>query len=65
MEIPGLRGVLHEIPSVVVVWIFSGTTQYIAGGTKGTPRVKTQANNDHKFGKMRMDCLNIYCSSLL
>ena len=28
MEIPGRRGgVLREIPSVVGVWIFSGTTQ--------------------------------------
>ena len=27
MEIPGWRGVLHEIPFVVGVWIFSGTTQ--------------------------------------
>ena len=26
MEIPGWRGVLREIPSVVGVWIFSGTT---------------------------------------
>ena len=26
MEIPGRRGVLREIPSVVGVWIFSGTT---------------------------------------
>ena len=29
MEIPGRRGVLCEIPSVVGVWIFSGTTQYM------------------------------------
>ena len=28
-ENPGKRGVLSEIPSVVGVWIFSGTTQYI------------------------------------
>ena len=28
MEIPGRRGGLHEIPSVVRVWIFSGTTQF-------------------------------------
>ena len=28
MEIPERRGVLREIPSVVGVWIFSGTTQY-------------------------------------
>ena len=28
MEIPGRRGGLREIPSVVGVWIFSGTTQY-------------------------------------
>jgi len=27
MEIPGRWGVLCEIPSVVGVWIFSGTTQ--------------------------------------
>ena len=27
MEIPGRRGGLREIPSVVGVWIFSGTTQ--------------------------------------
>ena len=27
LEIPGRRGNLHEIPSVVGVWIFSGTTQ--------------------------------------
>ena len=27
MEIPGRRGGLCEIPSVVGVWIFSGTTQ--------------------------------------
>ena len=26
LEIPGRRGGLHEIPSVVGVWIFSGTT---------------------------------------
>ena len=26
MAIPERRGTLHEIPSVVVVWIFSGTT---------------------------------------
>ena len=26
-ENPGRRGVLSEIPSVVGVWIFSGTTQ--------------------------------------
>ena len=26
MEIPGRSGNLHEIPSVVGVWIFSGTT---------------------------------------
>jgi len=26
MEIPGRRGDLHEIPSLVGVWIFSGTT---------------------------------------
>ena len=29
MEIPGRRGGLRKIPSVVGVWIFSGTTQYI------------------------------------
>ena len=28
IEIPGWRGVLREIPSVVGVWIFSGTTQF-------------------------------------
>ena len=28
MEIPGRRGGLSEIPSVVGVWIFSGTTHY-------------------------------------
>ena len=28
MEIPGRRGGLREIPSVVGVWIFSGTTHY-------------------------------------
>ena len=28
-ENPGKRGVLSEIPSVVGVWIFSGTTQYV------------------------------------
>ena len=30
MEVPGRRGALHvrQIPSVVGVWIFSGTTQY-------------------------------------
>ena len=28
LEIPGRRGGLREIPSVVGVWIFSGTTQY-------------------------------------
>ena len=28
MEIPGRRGVLREIPSVVGVWIFSGTTHF-------------------------------------
>ena len=28
MEIPRRRGGLREIPSVVGVWIFSGTTQY-------------------------------------
>ena len=28
MEIPGRRGVLRETPSVVGVWIFSGTTQF-------------------------------------
>ena len=27
LEIPGRRGGLREIPSVVGVWIFSGTTQ--------------------------------------
>ena len=27
MENPGRKGGLHEIPSVVEVWIFSGTTQ--------------------------------------
>ena len=27
MEIPGRRGSLLEIPSVVGVWVFSGTTQ--------------------------------------
>ena len=27
-ENPGRRGVLSEIPSVVGVWIFSGTTQF-------------------------------------
>ena len=27
LEIPGRNGGLHEIPSVVGVWIFSGTTQ--------------------------------------
>ena len=29
MENPGRRGVLSEIPSVVGVWIFSGTTHCI------------------------------------
>ena len=29
MEIPGRRGSLHEIPSVVGVWIFSGTTHWL------------------------------------
>ena len=29
MEIPGRRGGLREIPSVVGVWIFSGTTHYL------------------------------------
>ena len=29
MEIPGRRGSLREIPSVVGVWIFSGTTHYL------------------------------------
>ena len=29
MENPGRRGVLSELPSVVGVWIFSGTTQYM------------------------------------
>ena len=28
MENPGRRGVVSELPSVVGVWIFSGTTQY-------------------------------------
>ena len=28
MEIPGRRGGLHEIPCMVGVWIFSGTTQH-------------------------------------
>ena len=32
MEIPGRRGGLREIPSVVGVWIFSGTTQFILSG---------------------------------
>ena len=27
MKIPGRRGDLHEIPSMVGLWIFSGTTQ--------------------------------------
>ena len=29
MEIAGRRGALREIPSMVGVWIFSGTTQLI------------------------------------
>ena len=29
MEIPRRRGGLREIPSVVGVWIFSGTTHYL------------------------------------
>ena len=28
LEIPGRRGGLREIPSVVGVWIFSGTTHF-------------------------------------
>ena len=28
LEIPGRRGGLREIPSMVGVWIFSGTTHY-------------------------------------
>ena len=31
MENPGRRGVLSETPSLVGVWIFSGTTQYQSG----------------------------------
>ena len=30
MEIPGRRGDLREIPSMVGVWIFSGTTQLLS-----------------------------------
>ena len=34
MEIPGIRQGLCEIPSMVGVWIFSGTTQYKISKTK-------------------------------
>jgi len=41
MENPGRRGVLSEVPSVVGVWIFSGTTySVILHSVRGDPLVK-------------------------
>ena len=40
LEIPGRRGGLREIPSVVGVWIFSGTTHYTENSTYQNPFYK-------------------------
>ena len=46
MENPGRWGVLSEIPSVVGVWIFSGTTHYNSPFTSGQP---SSSNLMHTF----------------
>ena len=48
MEIPRRRGGLREIPSVVGVWIFSGTTHFLT--TKITP-APTTTFWKNSFGK--------------
>ena len=53
MEIPERLGVLAGIPSVVGVWIFSGTTQCVVPENIHTPPTEGIGNSGEEGGSRR------------